>query len=45
MNQDSGERKEIGLRTAGLKAKKGFCLGTSVGSEKGKKICLSFIMN
>lgn len=28
-----------------IKAKKGFCLGRSVGSEKGKKICLSFIMN
>lgn len=45
MNQDSGERKKIGLRTAGLKAKEGFCLGRSVGSERGKKMCLGFLVN
>lgn len=28
-----------------IKAKKRFCLGRSARSEKGKKICLSFIVN
>lgn len=43
MNRDSGERKEVGLRTAGLKKAKRMASygnrpdGGSAGSEKGKK--------
>lgn len=39
-----GEERN-GLRTAGLKAKEGFCLGRYVGSEKGKKTYPSFRVN
>lgn len=51
MNRGSGERKEMGLRTAGKERRQRVVSvgnhpdGRSVGSEKAKKTCFSFIVN